>query len=164
MKRFTKLSIITGVAVLTMIAFASAQMMGTTMGNSQKETTNKAEQSSLMTMMKDVSNRSEMMAGKFDELETHFKSMMGMNNMAELKKEMQKHYEMMTAMRSQMGENQKLCTQMMSMMGPDKTMGSGKMMGSGNMMGSGGMQGMHNQAAGTNTSETVKKATKETNR
>ncbi len=124
----------TTVAVLTLglASFGVAQMMS---GNHEHASTDKGDsqsQSGMMNMgkmgmMKDMSDN-------FDKLQTHFESMMQIDDINTLKAEMKNHQEMMQSMRDNMSEHQAMC---MKMMGSDGKM-DGKMgkMGCG-MMGQG---------------------------
>jgi hypothetical protein len=141
MKRSTMIAALATMVVLIAAVVASAQMMNMMGNNSADQDKAAGNDTGLTGVMQNMSAQHMMMSQSFGKLEDHFNSMMKINNMAELKKEMQKHHDMMASMRDQMSQNWQTCSQMMSMMG------SGGMQG--NMMNSGGMQGhMMGQSSG----------------
>jgi len=130
---------LTAMAVLAAAVIASAQMMNMTGNDTQKSDQAVKENTDVTGMMNNMSSHWKMMSDSFGKLEDHFNSMMKMDNMAQLKKEMQKHHDMMSSMQQQMTDSRQVCSQMMSMMGSGNMQGN--MMDSGNMMNSGGMHG-----------------------
>jgi len=130
---------VTAMAVLAAAVIASAQMMNMTGSDTQKNDQAVKENTDVAGMMSNMSSHWKMMSDSFGKLEDHFNSMMKMDNMAALKKEMQKHHDMMSSMQRQMMDSRQVCSEMMSMM--DSGDMHGNMMDSGNMMNSGGMQG-----------------------
>lgn len=69
-----------------------------------------------MDMMKNMSNQCQLISDKFKNLKYHFQKMMQINDKSELKIEMQKQYEMMGQIQSEILEHAKICQHMMAMM------------------------------------------------
>ena len=132
MNRFKSIAAAAALLLILLVATAPAQM--NKKGEDQKNQPAQSDYDNhMMGMMTNMTNHWQMMSGQMDKLQEHFSKMMQMNNMSELKKEMQKHQEMMTSIRNNMSEQNQLCDHMMSMMG------YGGMHGG--MMGHGGMHG-----------------------
>ncbi len=117
MNRSTALASLTALVVLSLAALAPAQKMQMVGDKSEKEAKAPHSESDTLGVMKNMSKRCQMMSDSFGELEEHFDTMMKMDNIAKLKREMQKHHEMMSSMQNQMSEHQGMCQKMMSMMG-----------------------------------------------
>lgn len=135
MRRSTMITVTSTMIVLLLGAFASAQMMNIIGGMSDVEPKAMHTESDIMDKMKNMSSNCQMISKSFNSLESHFQIMMTMENMTELKMEMQKHYGLMSAMQKKLSEHQGMCGEMASMMELD---------------------GMHGQMIGEKSSRTSK--------
>jgi len=118
-----KRSTITFVVLAAIFAFAGTMVFGQMMGGSNDHSMMQSEDSTghcskmgNMDMMKNMSGQCQMMSQDFSNWETHFKTMMQMDDITMLKVEMKKHYEMMQSMQEQMSKHDDKCQSMMGKM------------------------------------------------
>lgn len=156
MRRSTMIMGIAAIMVFFLAALVLAQssgMMATKSGTKAPAATKSDK--NLDQAVTGFSKDWKMMSNQFNGLEEHFNMMMNIKDFSKLKDAMQKHQQMMTAMRNQMMNTQQMYSQMMSMMGSSGMMSGGNMMGSsssGHMMGS-GMMGSGNMMGSTTEKE-----------
>lgn len=115
-----------GIAVLLTLGLVSlgmAQMSGTQDGHVSQADAGSMSGCGMMShkMMNDsdsatgsMTQHCQMMSKDFDELESHFEKMMQIDDVDELKAEMQRHHEMMRGMHGNMMERQQMCQRMNS--------------------------------------------------
>lgn len=116
MKRSTIIIGFIAITLATAAVWVSAQTSESST-EAEKDAGMVQGRSGMMSMMKDMSNRCWMMSDNFDSLMTHFDRMMQIDDLAELKSEMQRHRDMMGAMHGDISEQRNMCEEMMSMMG-----------------------------------------------
>jgi hypothetical protein len=117
------------ILALGLSSIAMAQMMGGNHGNmpmgqnatqSQSATMNKEQMKGTVppsdSLVNQMSQSWRTMSGDFSKLESHFQQMMKIQDMKELKAEMQKHYNMMQSMHSFMSNQEGMYQNMTSMM------------------------------------------------
>ncbi len=117
MKRSMILTAIVATAVFSLIAIAPAQNMKMMGGDMKDKGHGMGKDSKMTCMMGNMSKECQMMSDSFGDLQKHFDSMMNMDNMSDLKTEMQKHQQMMSSISDKMSEHRGMCKDMMSKMG-----------------------------------------------
>jgi hypothetical protein len=144
MRRLTRMFTISAVLVLGLVAVGAAQMMGGSQGHMMTskaaDTTSVQGNTNLTLMMDNMSSHYQMMNKDFDKLEANYNQMMKMNDMQALKTEMKKQQQMVKTMHMNMGQQESMLQNMMTMM----HYGNQNMMGQ-NMM-EHGMTGTHANA------------------
>ena len=145
-----------GLATLT-----AAQMMGGNQGHMMQNTDSTSQSHPMMqradSLSTQMSNHWNMMSGDYSKLDSQFQNMMKMNDMSQLKAEMQKYHQNMMQMRQEMMQQHNMCQMMSNMMmqsgGMQGMHGSNGMHG---MMGMNGTNGMMNDGSnGSNSTETT---------
>ena len=133
MRRYFTIIVGTAIAVAFVAAIGQAQMGSGMMGNMHKsDSTMTGTQPSMakQQLVKDVVNDQQNMSMKFDQLQTHLKQMMQINDMKQLKSEMIKQQQMMDEFHNMMMHQTQMDQRMEAMM----TGSSGSMgMKNGNM-------------------------------
>ncbi len=122
--------------ILGLASFTTAHMMGGHQGHSHMNGSDSTYQPGMMgmgmmgdngqfyNMMGNMSQYCTTMTDNFDQLESHLQTMMQINDMPTLKKEMQKQYDMMQRMHKRMMQQRNVWHNMMSMMYPEDPPGT----------------------------------------
>lgn len=135
MRKHRLMLFIVSAMILGLASFTAAHMMGGE-GHSQMNGSDSNYQPGMMgmgmmgdngefyNMMGNMPQYCNTMTDNFDQLENNFQKMMQINDNTALKKEMQKHYDMMQEMYQNMTCQQNVWHTMMSMMYPEDPPGT----------------------------------------